>query len=267
MMNFGQFLARVPPTKLIRKVTLVEGETPDPHDKDRLLRLSVHALTFSIPAQESFEKPAIPHSNIQIDLGDVVKMVIPGYKPKSYSVSELREDEYEVTFKAYPNGRASGYLDRLKVGDTIQSFGKSANRIRNPGNFVGIIVFGIGITEGLPVAKAELEKDDADQVVLLWACRTFDDYFWHDKIEELLEKHGENFRLERIMSQDYRDGCLRGRVDPEVLDQVFQPADRDNARFLSVGTKEMMNTTYRMLAEIGYSMPRNALLPKRDDVA
>jgi NAD(P)H-flavin reductase len=266
-MNFGHFLESVPKTTLIRKVTIVEGESPDPQDKDRLLVLPVYTLTFSIPSHQSFHKPAIPHSSIRIDLGDVVKMVIPGYKPKSYSVSELRTDEFDVTFKAYPNGRASGFLDRLQVGDTIQSFGKSADRTRNPGSYVGIIAFGVGITEGLPLAEAELEKEDAHQVVLLWACRKHGDYFWHDKVDHLLKKHKEKFRLVRIMSRDSRDGYLHGRLTPDVLEVVFQPPEKEKARFLSVGTKEMMNMTYSMLTELGYAMPQNALLPKRDKAA
>jgi hypothetical protein len=38
--------------------------------------------------------------------------------------------------------------------------------------------------------------------------------------------------------------------------------ERDQARFLSVGTKEMMKLTDGMLAEIGYPMPKHWLLPK-----
>ena len=265
-MGFDHFSVGLPATTLIRKVTLVNGESPIPQENDRLLRLSVHTLTFSIPSETSFQKPAIPHASIQIDLGDVVKMVIPGYKPKSYSVSALRENEFDVTFKAYPNGRASGFLDGLQIGDTIQSFGKSANRVRNPGDFVGIIVFGVGITEGLPIAEAELEKKDAEMVVILWACRTFGDYFWGDKVDELEKKFGETFRVERIMSRDSRVGCWHGRINPDILEQVFQPPIKENARFLSVGTKEMMYSTDRMLTEIGYVMPKNALLPKRNEV-
>merc|ERR1712241_1626910 len=68
------------------------------------------------------------------------------------------------------NGRASGFLDRLQIDDMIRSFGKSAGRYRNrhyaDGNVdidksksehICIIVFGVGITEGLPVARKELE--------------------------------------------------------------------------------------------------------------
>lgn len=254
-----------PATKLIRKVTLVEGEdVPNAEaENGRRWRLSVHTLTFEIPSNHTtFIEPAIPHSQVRIDLGDVVKMVIPNYKPKSYSISALRPNEFDVTFKAYPNGRASGFLDRLQVGDTIQSFGKSANRRRNAGSFIGIIAYGVGITEGLPIARCELEREDVETVVLLWASRTEKDTFWHEAIHDLSNKHGERFRIVHIFSKDQRPGCLKGRVNPDVLNQVFQPTDKEQARFLSVGTKEMMRITDEMLNEIGYEMPQHALLPK-----
>lgn len=271
-MEARNWLKSVPKSELLRKVTLVNGEDvasslENSASKDRRLCLKVHTLTFSIPpSDQTLPAPAIPHSAIRIDLGDVVKMVIPGYKPKSYSVSELRKDEFDVTFKVYPNGRASGYLDRLKIGDMIQSFGKSANRLRNPGKYVGIIAFGVGITEALPIVKMELEKKDASTVVLLWACRTYDDYFWTKEIEHLLAEYSGTFRLYRILSRDTKEGCLHGRVGPDILQQVFEPNPKENARFLSVGTKEMMNMTYEALEQIGYSMPENALLPKRNEI-
>ena len=203
------------------------------------------------------------HKNIRLDMGDVVKMVIPEYKPKSYSMSALREDEFDITFKVYPNGRASGYLDRLKVGDETGTFGMSAGRRRNPGTYVGIVAYGVGITEGLPVAKAELEKGDADTVTLLWAARTMSDTFWHDDIDKLKKRYPTKFRLVHILSREERDGYLKGRVDSSVLKTVFDPSDREEARFLSVGTKDMMRMTDRLFEGLGYTMPKHALLPKR----
>jgi NAD(P)H-flavin reductase len=238
------------PTKLIKKTTLVQAR-PD--------HLPVHTLTFAIPKDGDFSGAAVPHSQVRIDVGDVVKMVIPGYKPKSYSMSALREDEFDVTLKVYPNGRASGVLDRLKIGDEIHSFGKRAGRTRNAGANVGIIAYGVGITEGLPVARAELEKFDAKKVVLLWASRTMEDTFWND---DLQKEYPDRFEMVYILSREKKEGCLHGRIDPSVLSSVFEGIASDDTTFLSVGTKEMMRMTDDMLSQIGYSMPKHALLPK-----
>jgi len=65
-----------------------------------------------------------------------------------------------------------------------------------------------------------------------------------------------------ILSREEHDGCLYGRVNPEVLQQVFQPTESEEARFLSVGTKEMMRMTDGYFATNNYSMPKHHLIPK-----
>lgn len=248
------------PTTLLRKTLLVDG-------KEELGRFPVYTLTFAIPPSEKMSGRAMPHSEIRMDLGDVVKMVIPGYKPKSYSISALREDEFDITIKVYPNGRASGYLKSLKVGDTIGSFGMSAHRQRNPGSYVGIISYGVGITEGLPVARAELEASDAEKVVLVWALRNYDDLFWTEEIQELKNKYGDRFEMILVVSRESEETVRKGdvagrRLDANLLANLFKPSNPSGARFLSVGTKDMMRQTDRLLESIGYPMPQHALLPK-----
>ena len=76
-------------------------------------------------------------------VGDVVKVVVPGVKPKSYSMSRQGESEFDITYKFYPGGACSGYLHSLSVGDEIQCFGKGA-KTRNAGTHVGIVAFGVG---------------------------------------------------------------------------------------------------------------------------
>merc|ERR1712137_478042 len=121
----------------------------------------------------------------------------------------------------YPNGRASGYLDQLEVGDEIGSFGMKAGRHRNPGSYVGIVAYGVGITECLPVAQAELEKGDAKKVKLLWASRTMEDTFWHEKIETLEKEYPDRFEMVHILSREQKEGCLHGRINTSVLSKVF----------------------------------------------
>jgi NAD(P)H-flavin reductase len=252
------------PTKLLKKTTILPAIPP--------YHLAVYTLTFEIPdtSHIHFTERAQPHSQTRLDMGHVMKMVIPNYKPKSYSVSDLRETEFDITFKAYPNGRASGYLNRLEVGDFINTFSLRAKRRRNPGtSVVGIIAFGVGITEALPVARAELEKGDAKTVKLVWASRTMADTFWHDKIQQLEKEYPEKFEIIHVLSREEREGTLYGRLSPERLKELFVVKDeeeRSQARFLPVGTKEMMATTDGWLTKIGFPMPQHHLLPKQKQV-
>jgi hypothetical protein len=48
----------------------------------------------------------------------------------------------------------------------------------------------------------------------------------------------------------------------QLLNQVFQPENRNEARFLSVGTKEMMHVKDGMLEEINYPCHGMPCLPK-----
>jgi len=255
------------------KVTLVEPTcSVESKEYNTTSRLAVHTLTFEIPKGHTFGGLAIPHNDIRIDYGDVIKMVIPGYKPKSYSLSAIRpeENEMDITIKVYPNGRASGFLDRLKIGDTINSFGMSGRRSRNAGKFFGGIAYGVGITEILPVAEAELKKGDAEKVVVLWASRTATDTFWSIKVRELEKLYPNKFEMIYIYSRENSDdpSVLKGRIDQKVLREVFEPRiknsniDKKDTRFLAVGTKYMISMTDSMLNDIGFSMPRHKLLPK-----
>ena len=199
------------PAKLLQKKTHIEairGPTSSPEWE----RLAVHTLTFAMPSSM--------RNAVQIDCGDVVKVVVPGYKPKSYSMSAERPGEFDITFKAYPNGMCSGYLDQLKLGDKITVF-KMGSKTRQPGSHVGLVAFGVGITEALPIAAAELAKPEAQHVRLLWASKTHGDLFWHEEIAALRAAHPERFSAETILSREQRDGSLHGRCRPEVLAAVF----------------------------------------------
>merc|ERR1711862_53355 len=186
--------------------------------------------------------------------------------------SALRKDqnEFDITIKVYPNGRASGYLDRLAVGDTIGSFGLQKGKIRQtPGSgkpfVVGLIAYGVGITEAWPIAKAELEEHgEADKVILLWASRTKSDTFWNDEMEGYQKKYPDRFQLVHIFSRETVPGCLHGRIDSSVLASVFKKDNNNEGlRLLSVGTKPMMRMTDEMLEEIGFPISRYALLASK----
>jgi len=203
----------------------------------------------------------LPH-RCRIDVGDVVKVVVPNVKPKSYSMSRQGDGEFEITYKYYPNGPCSSYLHSLAIGDEIQCFPKGAKK-RNAGARVGLVAFGVGITEALPVAAAELEKREAETVKLVWASKTWADTFWHDEIERLLAARGDRFEVTYILSREDRDGCRRGRVDSKVLAEEFAfPGDVAGFRFLSVGTKQMMKEFDAMIQSLGYEYPAHKLFVK-----
>ena len=217
-------------------------------------------------------------------------------------MSAQRAAEFDITFKVYPDGRASGYLDRLAVGDTISVFGMGKKH-RAPdvtvtssvgdlgadaaegaaaggggggggGGCVGIVAFGVGITEALPIAAAELARPGGEhtRVTVLWQSRSWRDTFWHEEIAALERAHPNRFRFVTMLSREDREGCLRGRVDPARLAEVFDAGwgvdagdieARARVKWLSVGTKPMMKAVDLMLAENRFPMPQHALLQRK----
>ena len=241
---------------LLRKVELV-SEADD--------RFPVFTLTFANPSN------APQALGVRIDHGDVIKVQVPGREgPKSYSMSAARDGEFDITFKLYPGGLCSGYLHSLKIGDAMECFGKGQKR-RDPGSHVGLVAYGVGITECLPMAAAELRKDEAKAVTLLWASKKYGDKFWLDSIEELRRAYPVRFSFATILSREKREGSLQGRIDADVLKQVFLDSwngdvDKNSMRFLAIGTKPMMKDCYGHLETLGFEASKDggkhALLKK-----
>jgi NAD(P)H-flavin reductase len=246
MIGCVTYMLGAEPVRLIRKDTMVtQGKNI----------LGVRTLTFK--SENTFEA--------RIDLGDVLKVVIPGYKPKSYSINAICKNQFDITVKLYPGGRASGYLDRMKINDSIRVFVRRPY-IRSKGQFshVGAIAFGVGITEALPVAEAELRR--SNYVTLLWACRHSSDYFWDSRINQLKKTYPKRFKMVRILSREKRsDGTLYGRIDVSVLRDVFSVDDipKSKIRFLRVGTKKMMRHADQCLRKLGFVTPGKHLLLQR----
>ena len=75
----------------------------------------------------------------------------------------------------------------------------------------------------------EMEKGDAKKVVLLWASRTMKDTFWENRIAAATAKYGEDkfvvrYLLSREEAKVEGGGALKGRVTPEVFQDVFDGA-------------------------------------------
>lgn len=65
--------------------------------------LPVYTLTFATPLGQPFLKDKKTGGKFSIPMGDVVKVCVPNYKPKSYSVSAERSGEFDITVKVLVN--------------------------------------------------------------------------------------------------------------------------------------------------------------------
>ena len=247
---------------LLRKRTIVEA-------KPETGQLPVRTLTFASPDDGA-------SLGLRLEMADITKVLVKdragqAFDLKSYSMSAERAGEFDLTVKIYPGGMGSGYLDRVQVGEAIDIYAMAEryNAVRHAGTHVGVIAFGVGITEALEVARGELEKPvhagGPRQVHLLWGARTWGDFFWHEELAALERAHPGRFTVTRILSREDREGCLKGRIDAEVLADVFGGWHEEagaEPRFHAVGTCLMMRQAKYNLVCAGFEWPRSALLTR-----
>eukprot|EP00053_Salpingoeca_punica_P009775 m.88024 g.88024 ORF g.88024 m.88024 type:complete len:305 (+) comp15158_c0_seq2:227-1141(+) len=264
------------PYTLIARETLAGGSDDAP----------VRRLTFALPPGTSL--------GYNLGLGMRLKVAMPpgtgaksyrGDKPRSYSPTSdpARLGSFDLTVKVYPEGTCSKYLDGLRVGETAMMGGPLPPPDRifyNPGTHIGLLVLGIGITEGLWVAKSELARPSVQAVKLLHACRTTDDVVFAKEVAELLQQYPTRFSVRYIFSRQdpatLPAGALTGRMNPDLLAAEFasffettgMPTRTSAAlkplpgtRFLCVGTKAQKHDLFDLLAPLGVTRAANELLP------
>lgn len=253
---------------LVRKQTLVE-EVPGKI-------CPVRTFTFVLPKDK--ESGVDLASAIDLGLGQIVKLHLrPNAEDqnfrtmKSYSPTRVSKDgELDLTVKIYPGGSNSEYLDNLSLGDTINVSGPWPLTLprRNMGNKVNLVAFGVGLTEIYPVARSELERSPSSRVHVLYSNRHQEDSFFGSEMKNLERKYGKRFQLTKIFSRDDNvSDALHGRVDGAILSQVFglnnlSVKEREDQRFVVVGSKPMIQVTWATLRSLGFSQESHSFLKK-----
>lgn len=235
---------------LLAKEQLTEGEEP------------TFRLVYGLPKECRLEA--------DLSVGEFIRVRIPDVGMRSYS--PFRTDtagEFELRVKRYREGRASKHLCDAAVGDQVQMSGPYPPfwvPFVRAGicSRVGLIAFGVGITEALPLARAELEagaassSSSSSEVRLLWASRGPQEVFDKEWLAELQDKFPQRFKVTHLFSRRAGGtGDLQGRLSQVVLQSVFGDwqAEPDQARFLVVGTKSMKRDGYRLLNSVGFRLP------------
>ncbi len=230
-------------------------------------------------------------------LGEHIKVKLPvgyectsakGSKPRSYSPSSAMDKAgyFELTVKEYPLGCASKYLGSLQVGQSVsmsRGWPLPAPWMmkRSAGRYVGIISLGIGITDAVWVAHAELLK--GTQYVTLLRANKWNSDVMHEEVAALMEEFPSRFTVRDIYSQEIAiptmtlsepssvssAAPLYGRVNTSVIDSVFRwqhlhpKIRKEDVRFMCVGTKTMKKSLYDLLTDMGYPFEKHALLIKQ----
>ena len=96
---------------------------------------------------------------LNLGVGDHLKLWVPYFnKPRSYSPTAQRPGSFDLAVKLLDGGVASEYLMTLEVADSAFFARILLSLERRGSSHIGIIALGVGITEAIEVARAELQK-------------------------------------------------------------------------------------------------------------
>jgi len=218
-------------------------------------------------------------SEFDLGKGDHIKLARGDKwtKPKSYSPlvggvggSDETHKSFDLVVKIYPRNGTSQWLNAVQVGESVRMSGPfpppvGLQKVRNGGDVINIVCYGVGITEAIAVAEAELNRADVNSVTMLWSNRGSHDEVLTESVDQLQKDHPNRFTVLRAYSRQ-TGGDFEGRVDGGMIKTAFNltQVDPENTtnRFLIVGTKEMIKETWIKMESMGFTRKAHDLLQK-----
>ena len=194
-------------------------------DDNNSTRYKTITLTFAYPKGK--------YLPVEVEKGDELKLKGPGIKPTDYSPSSIRDGEFDITVKVYHDhiGGTSSYLDSVKLNENVWMTGpfppfKSMKKV-NYGSQLGIIAYGVGITEALPVILYEMNHNNnttfkKKEIVFIYCNRCTDDIVFFKKINNLsLLNKNENVKLRivHVLSREKNDmQNTQGNIEEGIIE-------------------------------------------------
>jgi glycine betaine catabolism B len=174
---------------------------------------------------------------------------------RSYTIASApsQRRHLELTVRREANGTVSRYLhDTLKVGDLLTMAGPSGSFTfsGSEADSIVLIAGGVGITPMMSVLRYLTDCAWPGEIVLLYACRSSDEYVFAEELRQLQRRHA---RLQVIASMTRAEGTAwdgpRGRLGKALI--VDAVPDIARRRVHLCGPAPMMEAVKQALAELG----------------
>jgi len=237
-MGVGMLPCHYRPYELLQKEILTKGsEHP------------VFRLQFKLP-DDAHLGVTSPTTHIKVRGPD------SSMRGRTYSLTSRKQQKgsFEICVKIYPQGWVSGYLSELEVGE-MAYITQTRTKTLSPRRKVGLIAFGIGITECILTIEQCLDQQKSEfeesGVVLLYANRTEKDVVFRKEISEIHSRR-EEFQAVYIYSREKVANCLKGRINGEVIQKCFGEWVVEESSFLVVGSQDMIRHGWKLLNEAGF---------------
>lgn len=183
-----------------------------------LIEETYSTRTFRLVARDGYLPPfqAGQYINLFVNVDGL-------HTSRSYTISSSPRQVgyYDITVKRMPGGLVSNYLmDRIKVGDELESSGPTGNFYYNPlfhGRKLCFIAGGGGITPFVSMVRETLQSGLDRQIHLIYGCRTLEDVLFYDRIRDLSVRH-DGFSYDLILSEPHKgyEGPT-GLIDAEFI--------------------------------------------------
>jgi ring-1,2-phenylacetyl-CoA epoxidase subunit PaaE len=154
---------------------------------------------------------------------------------RAYSIcTSPFEQDMRVGIKRVDGGLFSTFAQGLKAGDMLQVMpaqGRFTHKTdKNAQNIYAFIAVGSGITPLLSHIKTLLQTERLAKIILIYGNKTKASIMFREEIEDLKDRHLENFSVHHILSREASDiALLHGRIDEARVKTLLKGITPDHA--------------------------------------
>ncbi len=183
-----------------------------------------------------------------------VKLKLDGKEEiRSYSICSGLNEPLSIGIKKVEGGKVSTYINNcLKIGDDLSiSIPRGNFKLNDPNKNYVAFAAGSGITPILSIAK-EIAQSENGGLDLFYANKTADAIMF---LEELHQLQSDKVRIHYSLSQEEKEGFIKGRFSQENIQKVIKNdlSLLKKEGYFICGPEEMIVNAEKVLKEFGVS--------------
>lgn len=170
-----------------------------------------------------------------------------------FTISSSPVQREAITFTIKELGDFTASLERIEPGTPVRvdaPYGVFSYRNHAPGEPLGMIAGGIGITPLLSMLRTLRETDPERQVTFLWGVNQPEELFCQDELDAMAAEMP-NFTWHPVVAFDETWPGEKGFVDREKLDRLLLKGDTAALAIYLCGPKVMMRLVTGHLRDLG----------------
>ena len=170
-------------------------------------------------------------------------------RPYSPVSTMFDKDRIEMVVRRYPEGKMSGFIFNLRVGDMMMLKGPLPKMLQYKPNMkkkIGLIGGGTGITPLLQILKAALnppEVKDTTEFVMLYGNKTEDDILCKDILDQLVKDYCGRLTAKYVVEKPNNPQTWQARVGmiTKSLIEDYMPKPSPDHLIAICGPPPMVN--------------------------